>query len=195
MNELVAGATAKLDAHIWEREENEHYVEPSWVSSRLLDEEKFDGPIDDPCCGFGTIPLNAIARGLEATAGDIVYRGFSCDVTDFLESGWARVNIICNPPLNIADKFALHALEVATRKVAIVFPVAHLNAAHWLIGTPLETVWLMTPRPSMPPGHVIASGKKPGGGKMDYCWLVWRKGFDGTPVLKWLRRDGERKVA
>lgn len=52
--------------------------------------------------------------------------------------------------------------------------------------------WLMTPRPSMPPGHVIARGEKPGGGKMDFCWLVWDRSYhQGAPELRWLRRDGD----
>jgi hypothetical protein len=71
-----------------------------------------------------------------------------------------------------------------------VFPTARLNAAHWLKGTPLRRVWMMTPRPSMPPGHVIARGEKPGGGKMDYCWLVWEQGHEGAAEIQWLRRDG-----
>jgi len=44
-------------------------------------------------------------------------------------------------------------------------PVACLNAAHWLQGTPLRRISLLTPRPSMPPGHIIAAGSKPGGGQ------------------------------
>jgi hypothetical protein len=44
--------------------------------------------------------------------------------------------------------FALHALSLATAKVAMIFPVARLNAAHWLRATPLRRVWLLTPRPS-----------------------------------------------
>jgi hypothetical protein len=29
----------------------------------------------------------------------------------------------------------------------------------------------------MPPGHTITAGEKPGGGKMDFCWLVWECGY------------------
>lgn len=45
------------------------------------------------------------------------------------------------------------------------------------------------PRPSMPPGHVIAAGEKPAGGKMDFCWLVFEHGYGGSPELCWLRRS------
>ena len=186
-----AGAKSKLAAHVWEREVNEHYCEPKWCSNRLLEEESFEGCIDDPCCGFGTIPLNFTAKGFQGTASDLVDRGFRNGKTDdFLKSEWRRDNIICNPPFNIANHFVLHALQVASRKIAMIFPTARLNAAHWIRGTPLRRVWLLTPRPSMPPGHVIAAGGKPGGGKMDYCWMVWEQSYKGQPELRWLRRDG-----
>jgi hypothetical protein len=41
----------------------------------------------------------------------------------------------------------------------------------------------------MPPGYVIAAGEKPGGGKMDFCWIVFEHGFSGVPELRWLRRN------
>lgn len=185
----------KLNAHIWERELNEHYVEPEWVSKRLFQEEEFWGQIWDPCCGFGRIPEAATALGHQHVySSDIVERkgGICDDVVDFLTCNdqCAAPNIVCNPPFNIADKFALHALSLAgTEKLAIIFPTARLNAAHWIKGTPLRRVWLLTPRPSMPPGHVIARGEKPGGGKVDFCWLVWEQKYVGPPELRWLRRD------
>jgi hypothetical protein len=106
-----------------------------------------------------------------------------------------RDNVVCNPPFNIAEQFVRHALEVTGLKVAVIFPTARLNAAngpkgkYWIRGLPLRRVWLLTPRPSMPPGHVIAAGGKPGGGKMDFCWLVFERGYQGPTELRWLRRD------
>lgn len=184
-----------LKAHIWDREANEHYVEPAWCSARLFSVEEFQGQIWDPCCGFGTIILNAIAQGHQTYASDIVERraGICDDFQNFLDchDHCASPNIVCNPPFNIAPQFALHALTLrATQKVAMIFPVARLNAAHWIKQTPLRRVWLLSPRPSMPPGHVIAAGGKPGGGKMDYAWLVWERGYTGLAELRWLYRNG-----
>ncbi len=187
--------TRPLNAHVWEREANEHYVEPEWCSKRLFEDEIFSGQIWDPCCGFGRISESAVAYGHpHVYSSDIVDRGYSGlnEIADFLKCNDQRAtpNIVCNPPFNIAADFALHALSLkSTEKVAMIFPTARLNAAHWLHGTPLARVRLMTPRPSMPPGHTITAGVKPGGGKMDYCWLVWSKGRIGPPDLLWLRRD------
>jgi hypothetical protein len=66
------GAIKKVDAHAWEREANEHYVEPHWCSERLFDEEKMEGTIWDPCCGFGRIPDAAKKAGHGIIATDIV---------------------------------------------------------------------------------------------------------------------------
>lgn len=192
MNIILEGAIKKLDAHVWEREANEHYVEPAWCSKRLFEDEDFKGGVYDPCCGFGTIVISALKHGLNGYGSDLVDRGWDSTRTphNFLSaSEEMHDNIVCNPPFNIASSFAAHALKVSRRKVAMVFPTARLNAAHWLKGTPLRRVWMMTPRPSMPPGHTITAGQKPGGGKMDFCWLVWEIGHNGAAEIRWLRRD------
>jgi len=191
---MSVSIATRINAHAWKREEHEHYVEPHWCSERLFDEEDFSPGIWDPCCGFGRIPDSAVKAGLYGIGTDIVDRGWRefAAIQDFFSGGFGfrSPNIVCNPPFNVASHFALHALaHDGTRKVAMIFPTARLNAAHWLKGTPLARVWLMTPRPSMPPGHTITAGQKPGGGKMDFCWLIWERGHEGAAELRWLRRD------
>lgn len=180
-------------AHKFDREPNEHYCEPFWCSERLFEEEKFEGLVWDPCCGFGRIPDSARKAGHTAIGSDIVDRGYRDfgGVKDFLnEASTHAPNIVCNPPFNIAGRFASHALSLSgVEKVCMIFPTARLNAAHWIQGTPLARVWLMTPRPSMPPGYTITAGNKPQGGKMDFCWLVWTRNRIGAPDLRWLKRD------
>jgi hypothetical protein len=182
-----------INAHAWKREIHEHYVEPRWCSERLFAEENFSPRVWDPCCGFGHVPDAAARAGMLAYGTDIVDRGWlGLDaVQDFLTCDYLRgPHIVCNPPFNIAARFARKALDLGSEKVAMIFPTARLNAAHWLRETPLARVWLMTPRPSMPPGHTITAGEKPGGGKMDFCWLVWERDHVGSAELRWLRRDG-----
>jgi hypothetical protein len=182
-----------INAHAWEREEFEHYVEPEWCSKRLFEVEQFRGSILDPACGFGRVVKSAREANYWAVGGDIVDRGFYGTVIgDFF--GYSDVqniaeNIVSNPPFDQFERFARHAIDLATNKVALIWLVRRLNAARWLEDTPLARIWLLTPRPSMPPGKTILEGRKPGGGRQDFCWLVWHRTHRGPPELKWLRRD------
>lgn len=187
------GIAKAEQSHIWERQEHEHYVEPEWCSRRLFEVEKFEGIIWDPCCGFGRIPEAAMDAGYPIGATDIVDRGYKSpafEVSDFLQTQGLCRNIVCNPPFDIFRQFATRALKIARCKVAMIWLVRTLPAARWLQDTPLARIWLLTPRPSMPPGEVITRGEKPGGGKQDFCWLVWDKAHVGPASIGWLHRDG-----
>lgn len=196
---VIEGRRAE-NSHVWQREEHEHYVEPEWCSRRLFEVESFRGPvvgIYDPCCGFGRIVQAAEAANYLAHGHDIVDRGFpKTGVADFLKSDAHYPHIVCNPPFDQFKEFALHALAVARGKVAMIWLVRTLPAARWLQGTPLARIWLLTPRPPMPPGCVISHGvglhgepQKVGGGKQDFCWLVWDRAHKGPPTINWLHRD------
>jgi hypothetical protein len=178
-------------SHIWARENADWYVEPEWVSSRLFDVEPFAGTIHDPAAGLGRIVAAARTHGYPATGADIVDRAGGFSAADFLTTGGPLDNVVINPPFALAHQFAAHALARTRHKVALLFPVARLNAAgKWLIRMPLYRVWLLTPRPSMPPGDVILCGGKPKGGRTDFAWLVLDKAFTGTPTIDWLGRNG-----
>ena len=181
-------------SHIWERETHEHYVEPEWCSKRLFEVEHFDGVIMDPACGFGRIVRSARDAGHNTLALDVVDRGCpGTVVSDFLNAApvWSVDNIVSNPPFDIFQQFATQALKCATKKVAMIWLVRTLPAARWLRDTPLAHVLLLTPRPSMPPGHTITAGEKPGGGKQDFCWLIWDKQHTGPATIGWLHRDNQ----
>jgi len=186
-----------VDAHLWAKDPREHYVEETWCDTRLFDEEPFTGSIIDPCCGWGRIPQAAIAAGYNAFGSDIVNRGYADRVAnlDFLKfdaTNHAKVdNIVMNPPFTKGRAFVEKALTITTGKVASIFPIRRMPAmGKWIAKTPLLRVWLMTPRPSMPPGSYIKAGGKIGGGTVDFAWLVFMAGYEGKPTIEWLHRDG-----
>jgi hypothetical protein len=187
----------RRNSHVFEKAKDGFYVEPSWVSQRLFEVETFAPIIYDPACGWGTILHSARAAGYGIAGSDLVDRkkhrlkNFGCQ--DFLNDGFSRVcnfSIVCNPPFDRIEEFCVRALKFAD-KVAMIMLTRRLNAAHWLRDLPLKTVYLLSPRPSMPPGAWIAAGNKPGGGTQDFCWLVMDSKFKGVPQLKWLHRDCE----
>jgi hypothetical protein len=191
-------------AHVWAKETSSHYVESLWCGARLFDVEDFGAPgarILDPACGWGRILQAAKAAGFTPVGGDVVDRldrrelaDVPFQVCDFLKDSPVRSawSIACNPPSDYVQEFCERALEIATYKVAMLMLLRRLPAARWLQRLPLETIYLLTPRPSMPPGHWIAAGNKPSGGSQDFCWLVINKTMNQqtSPRVKWLHRDG-----
>ena len=193
-NEAPEGATP-INAHLWARHPEDYYIEPAWTSSRLFQAERFDGTILDPACGSGRIVRSAEEAGLIARGSDIVDRPRITEAP-FYRSDFRGIqdvdNVVSNPPFGVADEFARRMLRIARRKVALLLPaqwVAGDERGRWLGTTPLLRVYQITPRPSMPPGPVIEAGIAPGGGKKDFVWLVWLRGYDGPPEFRWLRRD------
>ncbi len=189
----LRGPLRKRESSLWEREANDWYVEPEWCSLRLFEEEQFSGPVVDPACGRGSIVISALKSGLVAAGSDLVDRGWDSTATpqDFLLSECAYTNIVTNPPFGIAEKFLEHALRLTERKVAMLLPASWVQGdkrSRMLASTPLRRVWFIAPRPSMPPGHILAAGNKPGNGTTDYAWFVWLRGYDGHPDVRWLRR-------
>jgi hypothetical protein len=175
-------------AHIWSRDEFDFYIEPRWCSQRLFRYEEFRGIIYVPAAGTGRVVDAAIENGLQAFGSDIVIRDARFTARDFLRHeypvSWRGVNIVTNPPFQVADEFA--------RKVALLLPATwHCGAERslWLQRSPLRRVRFLTPRPSMPPGAVVMSGEEPGGGTKDFAWYIWERGYAGRPELGWLRRD------
>lgn len=184
-----------LAAHVWRKEANGFYVEPQWCSERLFAVEKFTRTVWDPACGLGRISEAARRVGYITYATDIVNRGyhyFDQALNFLLCERCLADSVISNPPFEICDLFVRHALKLGAEAVAMIWLARRLNAARWLADTPLARIYLLTPRPSMPPGHVIETGRKPGGGKQDFVWLVWRRSHAGSPELRWLHRDGEQ---
>jgi hypothetical protein len=188
--DLPAKGKRPRRSHIFDRDDHDFYVEPAWCSERLFAVEPFVGLIWDPAAGSGTIPRAARAAGLSNFASDIADHGCG-PCQDFLiaSAPVEAFDVVTNPPFRLARAFVERALTLGARKTAVIFPTARLNAARWLEPLPLAKIYLLTPRPSMPPGEVIARGERPGGGRMDFAWLVFNHGHSGPPELRWLPRD------
>ena len=190
-------------SHIFAKEKHGHYVEPPWCSRRLFMVENFGAPgsvIWDPACGWGHVLGSGLAAGFRVVGSDIVDRVRSgrkrpglFQISNFLEDKPAYRNItsiVSNPPFDHVEEFCRRALALAEHKVAMLCLLRRLPAARWLEQLPLEGVYLLSPRPSKPPGSWIAKGNEPGGGTQDFCWLVFNKTAQPRePSLCWLHRD------
>lgn len=171
---------------VFERHSFDYYVEPRWCVDRLLDRVTFDGPIHDPACGGGTIPMTAAARGYEVTGSDLATtRSYGAGGINFLDDDTPRVNVVSNPPYNLAERFVHQALRVATGRVAMLVRLAFLEGQKrrksLFLRHRAELVLVCSTRPSMPPGDrpdLTATG-----GKVAYCWILWSQGYTGKTEL------------
>jgi len=202
----VTLATRPKNARVFARDEFNWYVEPQWVTNRLLCAESFTGPIWDPACGSGNIPASLISNLANIVyATDIVdrqrcYIGDAWHGTfDFLaDDTWPftdAVNIITNPPYYRAkgtEDFICKSLKYATGKIAIFADLRFLSSQRRASGLfaewPPTRIWMLGQRPSCPPGDWIAAGNKAKGGTADYAWLVWdqKAAKDKSSKFGWL---------
>jgi hypothetical protein len=214
----------KKPRHPWD-----WYVDLPWVTERLLDHAPIDRDVVmiDPCCGSGNIVAALRGRGIDAFGTDLFDRGsqFFLGTHDFigeqraLYEAFGKLSIVMNSPFSyqdgklvrgLASRFVRRALEVATHQVAALLPLKWLSSQerYELYTDPATApigAWILTERPSMPPGDQIeALGKRAWArGKVDYMWLLWDKRrephFDarGIPFVPtyWIPPRGEQRRA
>ena len=174
---------------VYERHAFDWYIEGRDVVDKLFTAVAFEGAVHDPACGGGNIPKVAMSRGLEATGSDIVDRGYGCGGVNFLDDDTPRVNIVSNPPYVLAEKFAHHALKVASGRIALLVRLAFLEGQgrrkRLFVPHPPEQVWVLSTRPSMPPGDLAVDAK---GGKVAYAWICWSRSSLALtpPTIGWL---------
>lgn len=184
MSDVQAEKIAR-GTHIWPRASLEWYVEPRRVSTALFAAERFVGTIWDPCAGGGNILESAIDAGYPVVGTDLVDRSsrfWFREVADF--TTWDRQplgqNIVFNAPFYRGagtEAFIRKALSLAVGKVCAFVDMRFLQSAGRANGLYTEhcphRCWIITPRPSCPPGEYLAAGNKASGGTPDFVWLVW----------------------
>lgn len=199
--EPVAAAPADVDdigSSKFERQKDDWYPEPAWCVELLADAEPFADHIWDPCCGKGTIPSVFQARGKRVTGTDIVWRGWGKKPArkhglDFLAGAPLKASgdIVMNPPYKVLREFIDQALKTGAGKIAVLTRMSFLASAKrydWFVQLPVKRVWVLSDRPSMPPGDVAV---KATGGMADYCWIILQPGWDKEPRLNWLARGDQ----
>ena len=171
------------------RDPHDWYVEPADCVQLLFDPYTFDGPIYDPCAGSGTIVKVARANGYAAIGTDLVDRGYGettvCTL-DFLSpmgNSFMEVtasSVVMNPPFgkgHMARAFVRKALASPVGVVAALLPAPMMfGRKTWAmyVETNVTALHPLIPRPSMPPGTLLAAGLvEAKGGKEDFFWAVW----------------------
>jgi hypothetical protein len=181
----MTGKAARKDAHLWERDPHDWYVEPKRATLQLLTREAFPGWTHDPCCGGGNIVETLLAAGYPATGSDLVQRivaPWFVGTGDFLADGlpYKPDNIVTNPPYYGADgaeRAIRRALDLVDGRVAAFvdarFLFGQARAAGLYYEHPPSVVYFLGTRPSCPPGAWLEAGNVAGGGQQNFAWLTW----------------------
>ena len=163
-----------------DREKDDFYATPPEATQALLNVEKFEGVIWEPCCGQGHISEVLISNGYDFESSDIADRGYG-DRVDFLKIFESRTdNIITNPPYKNGLQFIHRALDLADKKVAMILPLRYLEGVarvdFYKKHRPAR-VWIFKRRISM-----MKEGQEKSAGIMAFAWFVWDGVVDKTEI-------------
>lgn len=171
-----------------DREENDFYATEPKAVELLLAEENFANNILEPCCGQKHITNVLEQAGYTVKSSDLIDRGVGADIQDFFKITDWDGDIISNPPYKNALDFVKHSLEIVKEgsKVAMFLKILFLE------GKTRKEFFLENP----PKVIYVASGRlncakngdfdKYTTGAVCYAWFVWKKGYKGEPVVRWI---------
>ena len=183
----VLGASNHSDA---ERNKLDYYGTDRKSTESLLQVETFSSNIWEPCAGHHLIANKLIEHGYNVKCSDIAeYEEFDHEILDFFDcTEKCNMDIITNPPYNLATDFAAKALDLLMpgRKLALFLRLQYLEGVSRyekvFKKNPPKTIYIFVNRQVCSKKDDFSEGSA-----VAYAWFVWEKGFTGDPVVKWLR--------
>lgn len=179
-----------------EREKDDFYATPEWVTHALLDTIAVPHAVWEPAAGEGHIARVLIARGHDVRSTDLVDRGWCAGRIDFLmEISRQRRAIVTNPPFKLAEAFAAHALALEAPLVAMLLKLSFLQGGSrtpWLFASGLSEMLVVPKRITFIAGAGRAAYKS--NFADGYGWFIWRSGHAGPVTIRAAVLD-ERRFA
>jgi len=174
-----------------ERVENDYYATPTQSTRALLQFESISFPAWEPACGEGHIAKELHPDG-DLLCTDLIERGYGWGGRDFFKFTTDKEikTIITNPPFNLFQEFAEHALKKATHKVILFGKLQALEGKKrgtFMQNSPLKTVYVFKSRQNpLRNGSPVDEKGKQWASTMAFAWFVWEIGYKGEPTIKWL---------
>jgi hypothetical protein len=174
----------------YDRQENDFYPTPDWVTEALLHCVTLRGPVWEPCCGDGAMVRVIEQRGHRVVASDLADRGFGETGVDFLRCrtfGYGCQSMVTNPPYGDGGgsakgvhapgallHFVYHAIrltEQADGQLALLVRfqwLAGRKAANLISSGPLAKVIVLRKRIRW-----FDMGPLTNHGQHHHAWLFW----------------------
>ena len=176
-----------------EREIMDYYATEPSALELLLDKESFSNNVWECACGELHLSKVLEDRGYTVRNSDIVDRlhNGKIETIDFLNfNGNWDGDIITNPPYKFSKVFVEKALEVIPngRRVAMFLKLTFLESKsrrELFDKTPFETLYVSSSRLQCAKNGDFETYKSGTRTAVAYGWYIWRKGFTGTPKIKW----------
>lgn len=168
----------------------DHYTTPAPIIRLLLDHEKFEGSVLEPCVGEARVIEHVLfERGQnDVTCFDLA--GKNAERRDFFDITEPYDAIVTNPPFKQHVAFIKHARTIARRKIAFLLPLNYLTGK-----TRHEEIWSHT---DFPLARVLVMNRgvnfltdDPFADRLLssqlYCaWYVFERGHVGAPTVQWI---------
>lgn len=169
-----------------ERERDDYYATEPKAVELLLDLEKFNSNILEPCCGEGHISEVLKQAGYNVTSSDLIDRGYG-KVKSLFDYEHFNGDIITNPPYKLALDCVKKSLDIVDdgHKVAMFLKIQFLESKarkEFFEQCPPKVVYVASGRLSCAKNGDF---NQYGGKGMSYCWFIWEKGYKGDTILKW----------
>lgn len=177
--------------------ENQFYPTPEWVIDGLIRVAvghkllTIENQIWEPACGEGHLSKVLIKRGFDVYSSDLIYRGFSSNLLDFLTATECHGDtIITNPPYGkLAEQFIRKAAELMRPVGGKVFMLLRneydsASTRRDLFGdnSRFAAKLTLTSRPKW-----IANST--GSPRHNYAWFYWDfSKFHGLPSTLYIHR-------
>ena len=180
----------------YDREAEDYYATPGWVTECLTRQVALRGPVWEPCCGDGAIAQVLARAGHEVVATDLADYGYGRAGVDFFACTAFPPGcrtLVTNPPygdggprrrttnLSLAMlRFVRHALDLTARaegQLALLVRfqwIAGKRASDIISAAPLDTVVALTRRIQW-----FGQSEHTTTGQHHHCWIV----FDYTRDL------------
>jgi hypothetical protein len=174
----------------YDREANDFYATPDWVTKCLLQNVELRGPVWEPCCGDGSIARAIEADDLDVVATDLADYGFGRAGVDFFACDAFPTGcrtLVTNPPYGDGGprrsasnaslamlRFVRHALDLTAKaqgQLALLVRfqwIAGKRAAELLSSGPLDAVIALTRRIRW-----FDMGELTNSGQHHHAWIVF----------------------
>ena len=180
-----------------EREVNDFYATDPHALEIFLDKLEEDNiklhkDIWECACGQGHLSEVLKKKGYEVYSTDIIDRGYGDGQIDFLSEKYFKddlmADILTNPPYKFAQEFVEKVLD---RQYKGYYTIMFLKI-QFLEGQTRKKLFQ-----KYPPKYVYVNStrqmcamngefEKYNATAICYCWFIWKKGWKGEPVIRWI---------